>query len=147
VNGYVGAHDPAGDAVDTDEQGLPPRSPHLKTFFKQTDFPDPSQIYVFLDQHPDSISAGSFMPFSNNNETLHPTGPWNSVPASYHNGACGFSFADGHSEIHRWRDGCTVVPVTKTSIGGTVPVAPDRLDYLWVAQRATVCDGSYRYPQ
>ena len=25
------------------------------------------------------------------------------MPATYHNGACGFSFADGHSEIHKWR--------------------------------------------
>ena len=24
------------------------------------------------------------------------------APATYHNGACGFSFADGHSEIHKW---------------------------------------------
>jgi prepilin-type processing-associated H-X9-DG protein len=26
------------------------------------------------------------------------------VPATYHNGACGFAFADGHSEIHKWVD-------------------------------------------
>jgi prepilin-type processing-associated H-X9-DG protein len=25
------------------------------------------------------------------------------MPATYHNGACGFSFADGHAEIHKWR--------------------------------------------
>ncbi len=24
------------------------------------------------------------------------------APATYHNGAAGFAFADGHSEIHRW---------------------------------------------
>src|ERR1051326_4047066 len=33
------------------------------------------------------------------------------MPASYHNGAGGFSFADGHSEVHRWRDGFTKQPV------------------------------------
>ncbi len=27
---------------------------------------------------------------------------WADLPASYHNGAAGFSFADGHSEIHKW---------------------------------------------
>ena len=27
---------------------------------------------------------------------------WIDAPGSYHNGACGFAFADGHSEIHRW---------------------------------------------
>jgi prepilin-type processing-associated H-X9-DG protein len=26
------------------------------------------------------------------------------MPANYHNGACGFSFADGHAEIKKWKD-------------------------------------------
>jgi prepilin-type processing-associated H-X9-DG protein len=29
---------------------------------------------------------------------------WTDIPASYHNGACGLSFADGHAEIKKWRD-------------------------------------------
>jgi len=29
---------------------------------------------------------------------------WEHLPASYHNGACGFTFADGHSEIKKWLD-------------------------------------------
>lgn len=33
-------------------------------------------------------------------------------PASYHNGACGFSFADGHAEIHKWRGSRIKAPVT-----------------------------------
>jgi len=32
-----------------------------------------------------------------------PTGQWIDIPATYHNGACGFAMADGHSEIHKWR--------------------------------------------
>jgi prepilin-type processing-associated H-X9-DG protein len=31
-------------------------------------------------------------------------------PTSYHNGAGGLNFADGHCEIHRWRDGRTIPP-------------------------------------
>ncbi len=27
------------------------------------------------------------------------------LPASYHNGACGISFADGHAEVHKWLGG------------------------------------------
>ena len=30
---------------------------------------------------------------------------WQDIPASYHNGACGFSFADGHAELHIEPDG------------------------------------------
>ena len=29
---------------------------------------------------------------------------WANLPANYHNGACGFSFADGHAEIKKWQD-------------------------------------------
>ncbi|HAO67942.1 MAG TPA: hypothetical protein DCR17_14795 [Verrucomicrobiales bacterium] len=29
---------------------------------------------------------------------------WSNMPANYHNGACGFSLADAHSEIKKWLD-------------------------------------------
>jgi prepilin-type processing-associated H-X9-DG protein len=51
---------------------------------------------VFIDEHPDSINDGYF---DNNPDS----GYWGDIPACYHNGACGFSFADGHSEIKKWR--------------------------------------------
>ncbi|MBU6401583.1 MAG: hypothetical protein KGS61_14795, partial [Verrucomicrobia bacterium] len=57
--------------------------------------PGPAETWVYLDEHPDSINdAGFFNPNSG--------GQWVDVPAAYHNGAAGFAFADGHSEIHRW---------------------------------------------
>ena len=58
-------------------------------------FPGPSQTWVYVDEHPDSINdAGCFPP---NTPTNMPD-----APATSHNGACGFAFADGHSEIHKW---------------------------------------------
>jgi len=64
-------------------------------------WPGPAETWVFTDEHPDSINdSGLFNP-----ET--PTA-WTDEPANYHNGACGFSFADGHAEIHKWRQSnCT----------------------------------------
>lgn len=57
--------------------------------------PGPSLTYVYLDEHPDSINdAGWFAPTS--------TSAWVDQPATYHNGAAGFAFADGHSEIKKW---------------------------------------------
>jgi prepilin-type processing-associated H-X9-DG protein len=56
--------------------------------------PGPANTWVFVDEHPDSINdAGFFNP--------HQTQIVD-VPATYHNGACGFAMADGHSEIHKW---------------------------------------------
>ena len=58
-------------------------------------YPGPAQTWVFLDEHPDSINDAGF---------FNPKGyQWVDMPATYHNGACGFAFADGHSEIHKWR--------------------------------------------
>jgi prepilin-type N-terminal cleavage/methylation domain-containing protein/prepilin-type processing-associated H-X9-DG protein len=63
--------------------------------FSDLRYPGPAGTWVFVDEHPDSINdAGCFNP--------HPTA-WVDVPATYHNGACGFAFADGHSEIHKWK--------------------------------------------
>ena len=67
----------------------------MKQFLKQSDCPSPAKTWLVLDEHPDSINDGYFI----NNATVN---YWQDIPASYHNGACGFSFADGHSEIKKW---------------------------------------------
>ncbi|HNQ74612.1 MAG TPA: prepilin-type N-terminal cleavage/methylation domain-containing protein [Verrucomicrobiota bacterium] len=60
--------------------------------------PGPAQSWVYMDEHPDSINdAGAFAP---NAPTNIPD-----APATYHNGAAGFAFADGHSEVHKWKGG------------------------------------------
>ncbi len=62
--------------------------------------PGPARTWVYVDEHPDSINdAGCFPP---NNASNIPD-----APATYHNGAAGFAFADGHSEIHNWLDART----------------------------------------
>ena len=60
--------------------------------------PGPANLFVFIDENPYSINDGFFV--------CQPTNPnWVDGPATYHNGACGIAFADGHAEIHRWHDG------------------------------------------
>jgi prepilin-type N-terminal cleavage/methylation domain-containing protein/prepilin-type processing-associated H-X9-DG protein len=63
----------------------------------------PSDIYVLIDEHPDSINDPVFgnLMDSNPNDTTYCY--YYNVPAKFHNNACGISFADGHSEIHRWQ--------------------------------------------
>ncbi len=67
---------------------------HIK---KTSDFiyPGATETWVYLDEHPDSINdAGFFNPRVSS---------WIDQPATYHNGAAGVAFADGHSEIHKWK--------------------------------------------
>jgi prepilin-type N-terminal cleavage/methylation domain-containing protein len=87
----------------------------------------PAMIWVFVDEHPDSINDGLF-------STLAPANTFNDLPASYHNGAGGFAFADGHGEIKKWLDAATKQPIRQQALGGNI-VAPR--DVQWVRQRST----------
>jgi prepilin-type processing-associated H-X9-DG protein len=75
-----------------------------RQFLKQPEVPRPAKTWLVLDEHPDSINDGYFI----NNPALN---YWQDIPASYHNGACGFSFADGHSEIKKWQSQASKFPV------------------------------------
>ena len=72
--------------------------------FSDLAYPGPAGTWVFVDEHPDSMNDAGFF---NPHQTLIVD-----TPAAYHNGACGFAMADGHSEIHKWR-GCLTQPRVK----------------------------------
>ena len=72
---------------------------NLLIYRKESDItrPGPANLWVFIDENPISINDGSFI--------SDPNLPnWVDYPATYHNKAGGLAFADGHAEIHRWRD-------------------------------------------
>ena len=59
------------------------------------------------------------------------------VPASFHNGACGFAFADGHSQIKKWLDSRTRIPVKKQSGWfGSISQANSK-DVIWLWEHTT----------
>ena len=74
-------------------------SQHPLHFQKYTEIiqPPPAQAFVFLDEHADGIDDGYFLVFVNRKQL------W-AYAGQLHNGACGFSFADGHAEIRKWMD-------------------------------------------
>jgi len=71
-----------------------------KVFQKTTDPKRPTEIFVVLDEHPDSINDGWFIVVGRDWGGAY---GWCDFPSTLHNGACGFAFLDGHSEIKRWR--------------------------------------------
>jgi prepilin-type processing-associated H-X9-DG protein len=98
--------------------------------------PRPSNLIVFVDEHPDSINDGWWITEVGANLTSNP-GYWEDMPASYHNRACGFSFADGHSEMHKWRRNKSYVPVRQgDSICGTID-DPGSTDIMWTIQHVS----------
>jgi prepilin-type processing-associated H-X9-DG protein len=112
-------------------------------FLKATSIPNPAGLYVTMDEHPDSINDGFLQtdPHVEISQWMYPH--WNELPATYHGGACGFAFADGHSEIHKFRSViCTILPVRFQKYDGSPPFSADPVlgaqDGLWVANRASV---------
>lgn len=100
----------------------------LRVFRKQGDItaPSPSQCWVLIDENPLSINDGWFVCDPNNKNT------WPDVPASYHTGAGGLSFADGHADIKKWRD--------KTVLNLSTPGAArdsSSTDLQWLQERTT----------
>ncbi len=61
-------------------------------------------------------------------------------PASYHNGAGGLSFVDGHAEIKRWLDARTTPSLQKNSnalVARGWISSPNNKDMIWLQERAT----------
>jgi len=56
-------------------------------------------------------------------------------PGSYHNGAAGLSFGDGHAEIRRWLDARTTPPLSQVTPGPSP--SPRNVDIMWLQERAT----------
>ena len=59
------------------------------------------------------------------------------VPASYHNGAGGLTFADGHSEIRKWLDPRTKPPISPGRDLPLTAASPNNRDVLWLQERST----------
>jgi prepilin-type N-terminal cleavage/methylation domain-containing protein/prepilin-type processing-associated H-X9-DG protein len=106
--------------------------------------PSPSGIWVVLDEREDSINDGWFaVSIAGAPATFGgtPTDPGKYIiidfPASYHNGAAGFAFADGHSEIHKWRDARTM-PVLRRGQDTALRVpSPKNVDVAWIHEHTT----------
>jgi prepilin-type N-terminal cleavage/methylation domain-containing protein len=85
-------------AADSTYQGVNDVNAGYLQFLKQASVPRPAQFFCMLEEHPDSINDGWFdIEIENYSEG------WIDIPASYHNGACAFSFGDSHTEIHKWQ--------------------------------------------
>ena len=121
-----------GDAGDLSLGGFNINNPAYVQFFKHSSIPEPAQVFVFLDEHPDSINDGYFL-----NKAYYRE--WIDLPAAYHNGAGAFSFADGHSELHRWIHPSTQPPPKPETVMLPMDVPTDeRKDFSWVIKHMSV---------
>jgi prepilin-type N-terminal cleavage/methylation domain-containing protein/prepilin-type processing-associated H-X9-DG protein len=103
----------------------------------QLNDPGPSRVFVFLDMREDSIDMGNFgtrmAGFPGRTEEYG----FFDLPGFYHNFAAGFSFADGHSEIKRWRDERTTPPIVPGGYINDHFKSPGNPDVAWLQERTT----------
>ena len=104
-------------------------NPQLVQCFRLAEVPNPSAIYFFLEEHPDTINDGFFM---NRWEIYR----WGNLPASYHNGAANLSYGDGHVERHAWVLADTRRPPEKGAVGGTFEPA-GHTDFDWMKDHSS----------
>lgn len=137
-----------GDAGTAIVGGGNVNNPGYRQFLKVEQIPHPTDIFVFLDEHPDSIDDGYFI----NRESVGATTSWSAnaavlnewrdLPASYHNRSAAFSFADGHVALHRWLRSSTLVPARAHVANLPIqipanPVAEDD-DFQWVMTHMSI---------
>lgn len=136
-----------GDAGNITVNGYNTNNPGYTQFFKTTQIPHPADIFVFLDEHPDSINDGYFI----NKAPQHGYGyggaayknaEWTDLPASYHNRATAFSYADGHADLHRWQQPLTIRPPVPNAANLPIAIpsnpASALLDFYWVMDHMSV---------
>jgi len=113
-----------------------PWNDNFVTFHKTSDFRgfSVSDALVMVDERDDSIDDGEFA------IDMSP-GKIPNVPAGYHGGSGGVTFADGHAEIHRWRSP-EVLRAQQMGVQSKkwefMTVAANNIDLMWLQAHATV---------
>ena len=116
--------------------------PAWRVYSKFSDManPGPANTWVLMDEREDRVNFGNA--FTDMTGYPDASATWRfhyDYPASYHGRAGGFSFADGHAEIKKWRDGRTTPPI---QTGGTwsaneFVASPRNQDIFWMQERST----------
>jgi len=107
-----------------------PQNP-WRCYGKSSDIVFPTKTWVLVDEHPDSINDAAC--------AVQMYGNIIDFPASYHNGACGFAFADGHAEVHRWVGSKIKAPVKyNNSLSLNVAAGDSKRDIDWWSDNTTV---------
>lgn len=121
-----------GDAGDLSSTGANQNNPKYVQFFRITDIPRPTDIFVFVEEHPDTLKDGYFL---NKFYVNH----WIDLPASEHDSAAPFIFADGHGLLHRWTSKSTQQPYQPDAVEYPLEVNEnDTTDLKWVMTRTSI---------
>ena len=119
--------------------------PEMRVYLKEADLtvPGPANTWLLVDENPDSINDGWMVEDPSQPSLENPE--WVDLPASYHDGACGMSFTDGHAVIKKWLDPVVLAQNSMSVISGaagswsTISPQPSKYkpDIMWMVNRTT----------
>jgi len=115
-----------GPWLNSHASGLHRRNSPWYTYGKASSIhaPSPSMLWVLVDEDANGLNDAAFA-FGMESPA------WVDAPGTYHNGGCGFAFADGHSETHHWRNG------SRKIAGDFVTDLADYQDWQWMRERTS----------
>jgi prepilin-type N-terminal cleavage/methylation domain-containing protein/prepilin-type processing-associated H-X9-DG protein len=124
-----------GNAAEFLKGSVNSNNPAYRQFFRMGDIPDPTTIFAFVEEHPDSINDGYFL-------NRYYAYEWNDLPASYHDGGANFIYADGHSELKLWRMASTKPPSEPDQAHLPIKITDykERADLSWVLARTSLAN-------
>jgi len=117
-------------------------SPPWNIFTKASDIvnPPPVNLWVLLDENPDSINDAAF-PVDMDPSFTGPNAAFVDGPGLLHSGGCGFEFADGHAEIRKWKDPRTLGAMFQThyqnDYSGVGYRMPNNPDVAWIQSKTS----------
>lgn len=126
-NIWMGTLDPKGENDPTGASASMQASGYAY-FRRQTDIRQPANLWVTMDEDPNSINDPALEVWPRGNE-------WVDSPAHYHGGRGSLVFADGHVEARQWKDSGIL-----TDKGNFFTCDPATGDLPWLQSRTT-------YPQ
>jgi prepilin-type N-terminal cleavage/methylation domain-containing protein/prepilin-type processing-associated H-X9-DG protein len=135
MNSFMGADGPPGLELLW-QQGQNDFHPAYRQWLKLTQIDQSSKRFVTMEEHADSINDG----WLDNDPAVGAVSFWGDCPASYHNGACSLSFADGHAESHRWLSSATKFPVSTTGYNPPKFTGSNNgyTDFQWMVDRYAI---------
>ncbi len=106
----------------------------FRLFRKLDDIREPSQLWVLIDERPDSINDGLFL---TNLKSRGKLAKLVDYPAGWHNRGAGVLFADGHGEIKRWVDDRTIPELKPAQLLRLDQPSPDNPDVEWLQRHSS----------
>ena len=93
--------------------------------------PGSSQTLIFVEENTCSLLNSVCDGYLQVHSGKGTTADFPDVPGSYHKWSCGMSFADGHSELHKWSTSVLKIPSQANVSKNSILAGPNNADWAW----------------